>query len=387
LLLPPAAPGGPRPHPERDESRAAGVVPGLRATASRQRRRRRRRRLLQFPPSCPDGGGRIRPEPGLPSSSREVVDLLLRTSTYAATVPGLGAMDSILTGRLVESLSGMLVGDANVSPSSERMRQQGMDRTGFARGQGEVIVLRTQFPYDDSPPARLSAYDEFVTRAFVILRNPTRSIPCHFDRMYAMGGHHPTGGSPSWANDDDGSATTMARNAWMRWRDDNLPDQLRRYESFVSFWMDRHEGRHDERLYFSYEGLVDGLVGPTEASRLVKFLEGGVMSNIATGHSSGGDSRTTESTIAIANAVVGSSFADAEEVPCIWEDVVGTTMTDESVVLGKSSSVHRRPFTAENIADVSGMLSSLIERYSGHKRLVGILSEYRREKISELMEN
>ncbi|KAL3796994.1 hypothetical protein ACHAW5_002764 [Stephanodiscus triporus] len=253
LLLPP---------PRDRELRARQVRAGPRATASRDDddddldgASSRSRRRPTSRPRRRDGGGRIRPEPGLPSSSREVVDLLLRTSTYAATVPGLGAMDSILTGRLVESLSEMMVGDANISPSSQRMRH--------------------------------------------------------------------------------------------------------------------------ERLYFSYEGLVDGRVGPTEASRLAKFLEGGVMSNIATGRSSGGDSRTTDSTIAIANAVVGSSFADVEEVRA-WEDVVGATLTDEFVVPGKSSS---------NIADITSMLSGLIETYNDHKRLVGILSEYRLEIISESMEN
>ncbi len=284
-----------------------------------------------------------------------------------------------------------------------------MDRTGFARGEGEVIALRTHYPYDADPSSSSSSYsssyssgasawDERVTRAFVVLRNPMASIPSHFDEMYAMAGHLPTSGGGGAA----------ARDAWVRWRDDRLPDQLLLYESFVSYWMERHAGRDGERLYFSYEGLVDAGTGPGEVVRLARFLEAGVRSNaiVAMGpppssSSVGGsavsatiaeeaeavvatipeEAEAVVATIAEeAEAVVASSFVDAREVPCVWEAVVRAAMPGRGAEDRRSSA--DRPFTAEDVAGISGMLSRLMERYSGHGRLRDILSEYRREVLS-----
>ena len=79
----------------------------------------RRRRLqsidaLQCDPNLLEN----RPKPAL----HPTIPNILQTSTYAASFPGSGY--KLITKYLVESISGMLVGEAKMSPSAERMKVQ-----------------------------------------------------------------------------------------------------------------------------------------------------------------------------------------------------------------------------------------------------------------------
>lgn len=335
--------------------------------------------------SCP--GLDDRPKPQLPSIPR-----LLRTSTYAASFsdPAYRA----ITKDLVEGVTGMLVGDAGVSPSLERMKVQKMDRTGFARGQEEVIVLRTSFPHE--PLGRLSAWDDFLPRAFVVLRDPLDSVARYFDQLYETRGHLPTG---SVADADDAGGDTVAA-AWIRWRDGEFSDQIRFYGKFVTFWMEKYLGRDADRVFFAYEDLTDEGRGPGEAVRLARFLADGVKANAAEvleqrgedGTGSGGPAAGGEAEF-VAEAL--GSFADVAEVPCVWKEILGGATSEgraanpptnpkgahpegEFVFRGEGSTAER-PLTPENLEETSGMLSELMDRWSSHGRLVSILSGYLEE--------
>eukprot|EP00584_Thalassiosira_punctigera_P027102 CAMPEP_0172579352 /NCGR_PEP_ID=MMETSP1067-20121228/139203_1 /TAXON_ID=265564 ORGANISM="Thalassiosira punctigera, Strain Tpunct2005C2" /NCGR_SAMPLE_ID=MMETSP1067 /ASSEMBLY_ACC=CAM_ASM_000444 /LENGTH=388 /DNA_ID=CAMNT_0013372069 /DNA_START=167 /DNA_END=1333 /DNA_ORIENTATION=- len=285
------------------------------------------------------------------------IHYLLQTSTYAASFPGSGS--KLLTKHLVEIITGMLVGEAGTSPSLERMKVQKMDRTGFARGQGEVVVLQTHFPHT---LGKLSAWDDFVPRAFVVLRNPLHAIPAYFDELYQKSNHQLAGSSEE----------TVA--AWIKWRDSEFSNQLLLYGQFVSFWMEKYSGHDDKRVFFSYEDFVDEESGALEAVRLTSFLRVGV-------EASAMEMPTLNLTLSEALEL----FADMKEVPCIWKDIVHTgILSDGKSIWGGGRSLMERPFSAENLVVTLQTLSELMDRWSHHRRLLSILSGYH-EKASNLL--
>lgn len=291
-----------------------------------------------------------RPQPHLPS----VPNLLVKGATYAVSFPGSG--DRLITKHLVEHISGMLAGDASTSPSLERMKAQHMDHTGFARGQGEVAVVRTNFPH---LTGQLSAWDFDVSRAFVVLRSPLTAIPRYFDRLYELNSHVPAG--------DPSDETTAA---FVKWRDNQLGDQLLLWRRSVSFWMEKFADDDGERrVFFSYESLIDEESGMQETVRLAQFLEGGIRAS-AMELSPGNHS-------AVAEAV--KSFANTDEIYCIWSEMVSVIRHGEGRL-----SPNQRPFTTDNLVAISRMLLELIDRWSSHhQQLVAILKGYAEEVWNE----
>jgi len=275
----------------------------------------------------------------------------------------------------------MLVGEASISPSMERMKAQHMDRTGFARGQGEVVVVRTNFPHTSG---KLAAYDDWMPRAFVILRNPLHAIPCYFDQLYEMKSHMPAGSAAK------NSEETLA--AWIKWRDNELSNQILLYRRFVSFWMEKYLEKDDKRVYFSFESLVDEEKGPREAVRLATFLEGGIKANAM---EMTRDLRPDLIGVAVAESV--KTFVNIEDIPCIWRESVWKELVHTSISDGEAATGHiqegannlsfrgedwsptQRPFTPENYVAISDMILELMNRWGRHKRLLGILSGYFQE--------
>lgn len=303
-----------------------------------------RRRLTPLSSDCT---GMERPAPQLPS----VPNLLDNAATYAVSFPGLG--DKLITKHLVENITGMLVGEATTSPSLERMKAQHMDRTGFARGQGEVIVVRTNYPHGTP---KLASYD--VNRAFVVLRNPLTAIPSYFDQLYELNSHVAAGAS---------SAETTA--AFVKWRDDYLSDQLLLWEQSLSFWME-HIVDDSKRVFFSFESLVDEGSGVQETFRLAQFLEGGIRESAV---------RLSPNNSSVVAEAVKSFAKNTDEIFCIWSDMMATSGSGGGGL--SSSNVVERPFTSENLLAISKMLLELIERWGSHQRLVSILSGYHKEVL------
>ena len=102
--------------------------------------RSRRRQLQTF--DCPKTPHPPPQYPPLPT---------LQQATYAASFPGSG--DRMITKYLVESMTGLFVGEAEVSPSLIKMQALDVSNGGGGRtvdmgkGQGEVVVVRTSFPH------------------------------------------------------------------------------------------------------------------------------------------------------------------------------------------------------------------------------------------------
>ena len=186
------------------------------------------------------------------------------------------------------------------------------------------------------------------------------------------------------------------------------------YRRLVSFWMEKHLGDDGNRLFFSYEQFVDDEMGADEAVRLATFLEGGletramewVTSNMERnggkvvlddGRQLGNGELTREETIDIAMKEAMQTMAPLEDVPCIWKNVVYSTISysldsgrnrrrslqqEESKKFGFDCGdwiPSERPFTPENLMSMSQMLLELMNRWSRHQRLLAMLSGYHRD--------
>lgn len=239
-----------------------------------------------------------------------------------------------------------------------------------------------------------------------------------------MRNHLPPGAATNREHAED------SMNAWIKWRDSQLPSQIMLYRRFVSFWMEKYLAYQGNRIYFSYEDFVDEEKGPIEASRLASFLEEGMKSSALewvkrsldrTIAKAGGDVseggvpmfdellKKGLSPSDLTDAVISQStrtMVDAEDVPCLWEEVVhsnviassgggdrrnrrrgrrlqggGDDDNNSSRVSfdGGDWDPEGRPFTPENLAMISGVVLELMNRWSRHQRVLNILSRYHRE--------
>jgi hypothetical protein len=200
-------------------------------------------------------------------------------------------------------------------------------------------------------------------------------------------------------------------------------------ERFIS----KDEG---SRLYFSYENFMDPISGPGEAVRLANFLAAGlkhdaldwVMNSMEDGGDDGGGTEehpidallrrggekgggdggdggndiSPKEVIDMALSEATRSMVKVEEVPCVWREVVHSTIAAPSSTLGKSEEDDRkrrsivddeeehrllarnwnsaeRPYSPENLAEISQMLLELMNRWNRHQRLLTILAVYHRE--------
>ena len=222
---------------------------------------------------------------------------------------------------------------------------------------------------------------------------------------------------------------------WLKWRDNQLPSQLKLYRRFVSFWMEKYLGNDGSRIFFKYEDFVNEESGPLESVRLYNFLHEGitsstldwVMSSMGEGRlgpavgedkgkndDEGGEALPLDAYLkegltpaeVIEKAMEESTqtVVNLEDVPCIWKEVVYNTIQSSNEKKGRP--LHQeygdgtisntttsngysfdggdwnptdRPFTAENLAAMSQMLLELMNRWSRHQRLLATLSVYHRE--------
>lgn len=148
------------------------------------------------------------------------------------------------------------------------------------------------------------------------------------------------------------------------------------YRRFVSFWMERHISDDNNRIFFTYEDLVEWYKGPGESKRLHQFIEKAIKENVVEMVKAGGlqgvsfeDKETIDALVkdATKNLVV------EDDAPCIWRELVAPTSPLQnrrlqSVDPPYSSSAGgewdpvERPLTPENLAALSQMLLELMNR-------------------------
>jgi len=340
-------------------------------------RTKTRRLQLSSSFNCPEMNP---PEPKLPSIP------LLKESFYAASFPG--SNDKIITKSLVESMTGLLVGDASTSPSLRKMEALG-DSNVY--GQGEVIALRTHFPHTSG---KLASWDEDIPKAFVLLRNPLHAIPQYFNQVYRINNHLGPDSRVPFTKEHAQSS----HDAWIKWRENQLHSQILLYRRFVSFWMEKFLGNDANRIYLSYEELMEQDDIPDEAIRLATFLQDGIKSNaleMAMAASESGvnldmfGGSIDENSIAQATSKAMTRMARLEDVPCLWKSVVHRHGGEEESPSDENHwvwSQEERPYLPEDLMEISNMLLELINRWSRHQRLLNILSKYHREVYKVYLE-
>jgi len=274
---------------------------------------------------------------------------------------------------------------------------------------------------------------------------------------YEIRNHLPTGSSSLPQHSTD------IKNQWLKWRDNQLHSQLMLYRRFVSFWMEKYLNNDDARMYFAYEDFVNGEKGVDEALRLYNFMEEGIRGSVLDWVMSGmkdeekGDKKqkkvydkdatqdelpldaylkeglSPEEAIDKAVSEVTQSVVNVEDVPCIWKEVIYSTVSSAATSSKEGSAIRQRnrirrnrrklqeedtfdylrrqppivegtkqppvnnnnkipheeegsnwnpterPYTPENLASMSQILLELMNRWSRHQRLLSILSKYHRE--------
>ncbi|KAL7463427.1 hypothetical protein ACHAXS_003794 [Conticribra weissflogii] len=177
--------------------------------------------------ALPDGGCQITwPEKPAPGTA----------VTYAASYPGCGAR---MTWNLVEALTGLWTGD---------------DWNNNGRGR-DVVTVKTHYPQSNGI---LVDFNDEIKRAFVVVRNPLKSIPSFFNHIYEMRNHLPV------------HSQRAPVDEWVKWRDHYLDIEIDEYKKFMFYWMDRYTP--ENRLVITYEGLTDDLIGGEVTKSLARFL-------------------------------------------------------------------------------------------------------------------
>jgi hypothetical protein len=105
------------------------------------------------------------------------------------------------------------------------------------------------------------------------------------------------------------------------WPNEQLHSQILLYRRFVSFWMEKFLGNDANRIYLSYEELMEQDDVPDEAIRLATFLHDGIQSNTVEMMDMFGGSIDDHS-IAETTTKAMARMVRLEDVPCLWKSVV-----------------------------------------------------------------
>ncbi|KAL7545845.1 hypothetical protein ACHAWF_009209 [Thalassiosira exigua] len=263
--------------------------------------------------------------------------------TWQASFPGSG---SRMTWTLVEALTGVKTND---------------DFDSHERGYERVVAVKTHHPVNDAR-RKFGELDESFGRAIVILRNPVHAIPSNFNFQWEHQHHLPN------------HSTRGPTEDWLKYRDSccdgqGIAVQIQTYEKFVEYWMQKYSERRN-LLIVSYEELTDNLLGPTAATEIALFL----------------------------GETEGVNPIDIKSIPCVWDTIInyndsnnrrngeelkgevgaenlsigGTRLDPKSLRTGPKV----RPYTEQNLQEMTAMLHRLLEKYSRDEDLVRIVSSY-----------
>uniref|UniRef100_A0A7S4V3C2 Sulfotransferase domain-containing protein n=1 Tax=Ditylum brightwellii TaxID=49249 RepID=A0A7S4V3C2_9STRA len=268
---------------------------------------------------------------------------------FSASYPGSGAK---MTWLLIEAITGL---------------QTHNDIT--FEGKQHAVTTKTHYP---SKEGHLLDGHETVPRAIVVLRQPLNALPSYFNYLYEM------------ENQLENHSTRAPIEAWIKWRDTYLQQELEAWRNFVDYWMQKYTPVN--RLLASFEKLTDDVMGPAETTRVAEFLSRseGVHTcppelipcvwhkvvKYKDSNSSGNEGRRLQ--------VVDAS--DAERGPGLANFQIDPTkfaLSDPTQPNSqRSGPEYIPPYTQEQFDSVKVILNGLIEKYSHEKSLVPILESY-----------
>ena len=165
------------------------------------------------------------------------------------------------------------------------------------------------------------------------------------------------------------------------------------YRRFVSFWMERHIEDDNNRIFFTYEDLVEWYKGPGESKRLYQFIERAIRENVVDLVKSDAIEGVTFKDKDAIDALVKDAtknLVKEDDAPCIWKELVAPTSQTQNRRLQSADPPYsssaggdwdsiERPLTPENLAALSQMLLELMNRWSRHQRLLNIIAGYHRD--------
>uniref|UniRef100_A0A7S2KYP6 Sulfotransferase domain-containing protein n=1 Tax=Skeletonema marinoi TaxID=267567 RepID=A0A7S2KYP6_9STRA len=240
--------------------------------------------------------------------------------TYLASFHGGGG------GKVISNLAQALTGIAATN------------QVNYARRRIDHSVLfETHYPLEGA--IKVEGDDANFRGAILLLRNPVDSILSFFNAFYARKYHYLI----------DFRAPA---EDWIRYRDSaQFAAQVKLYEKFVIYWMNKHKKNREDLLLITYEGLTGGR-GAIFTKQIANYLD----------------------------KSEGIKVIDPDSVPCIWEKFVRDQWYPNNGHASTATSFQERaedrPLTQDQLFAVSRMLQSLDERFGRDKQFSTIMNSY-----------
>jgi hypothetical protein len=192
--------------------------------------------------------------------------------------------------------------------------------------------------------------DRMFTRAIVLLRNPLNAVPSYFNLLYERKHHLPN------------HSTRGSNEEWREYRDHlghGLYYQLKMFESFALYWMERFRESRSDLLLVSYEELTSD-TGHVAARRMLDFL------------------------------MEGSEglHVDLDKIECVWRTVVkfkdlSEAQSQQQRSMEVKANPHSlregpkdRPYTKQHLEEMMLVLNRLMEGSSSDQEFVRIIQGY-----------
>ena len=182
---------------------------------------------------------------------------------YAASYPGSGSQ---MTHYLFEAITGLEAGDEHLHRGDKY----------------DLITIKTHYP---ARPHTVQG-NRLMSRVILLLRNPLYSIPSYHNYLYEE------------ENDIPNHTTKAPVEVWIKWRDENLHEEIMKWRNHANYWMDEYH--NDNRLVISFERLTSNKMGPIESTRISNFLSRQDHVDVVT----------------------------PSKIPCIWDKVVNYERVD-----------------------------------------------------------
>lgn len=187
--------------------------------------------------------------------------------------------------------------------------------------------------------------DEHFRGAILLLRNPITAILASFNAFYTRQYHYLID-------------IRAPPQDWIRYRDSaQFAAQVKLYENFVIYWMNKYKTNREDLLLITYEGLTGGR-GAAFTKQIGNFLD----------------------------KSEGIHIIDPDSIPCIWEKFVHDKWYPEDGGDGEAASTtggtsfqersDDRPLTKDNLRMISRMLQSLNDRYGSDEQFSTIMNSY-----------
>jgi hypothetical protein len=175
-----------------------------------------------------------------------------------------------------------------------------------------------------------------VQNAILLLRNPLDVMPSYFKFLYHFEiTQDPTAEPPV--------------DRWVAWRNENFNDQVAKWAEHTDWWIKNYYST-GKLFVVQFEDFVDRKKGPEALKSIGAFL--GQVDPVAV-----------------------SNITPENEIPCIWNKVIGETVP-KTFKKGAASGLPHFPFTVEQLENIVTVLKNLKKEHIGTPQVSQILADY-----------